>query len=104
MQRHDHGRAARAADLVATLSKQLPLTHPARTTLRELEQLFAPRAAVDDRVRALLERVPGSSLAKKGERIGVSKGTLWAIWHGKYRPNADVMARIEAAAGENADG
>jgi hypothetical protein len=38
--RPDHGRAARAAALIATLDDQLSLTHPARATVRELQKLF----------------------------------------------------------------
>lgn len=99
--RHDRGRAARAADLIATLAEQLPLGHPARATVRELQTMFLPRG--DERIRALLERVPGSSLRAKGKRIGIPHGALWAIWHGKYRPSPDVLARIEEAAEETVD-
>ena len=97
--RRDKGRAARAATLIATLLDQLSLTHPARTTARELEKLFTPKP-VDPQVRALLERVPGATLKDKGERIGITKGKIWAIWHGHYLPNAELMAKIEAAAEE----
>ena len=94
------GRAARAADLIATIDEHLSLGHPARPALRELQKLFAPR---DDYIRELLNRVPGRSLQQKAERIGISKGAVWAIWHAKYRPNADIMERIEAAAKETVD-
>lgn len=99
-QRPDHGRAARAADLVATLAELLPLGHPGRPVVRELQNLFALDNA---NIRELLERVPGRSLAQKGERIGISKQALWSIWHGRYRPNREVMARIKAAAGVDAE-
>ena len=99
-QRSDHGRTAKAADLIATLADQLPLGHPARATVRELQQLFTGN---HDRVRDLLERVPGASLQAKAERIGISKGSLWAIWRGRYAPNPTVMARIEAAVAAGAE-
>ena len=101
--RHDQGRAANAADLIATIAEQLPLNHPARPAVRELQKLFLPRG--DDRVRLhlLLEKVPGSSLRAKAKRLGISYGAIWAIWHGKYRPNPEIMARIEEAARETVD-
>ena len=94
------GRAARAADLIADLDCFIPLGHPARPMVRELQELFSPR---DNRIRELLDRVPGQSLRAKGERIGIPRGAVWAIWHGRYRPTPAIMARIEAAAGENTD-
>ena len=98
--RPDHKRAARAADLVATLAEQLPLGHPARDTVRELRQLFGLR---HEDIRDLLERVPGRSMQQKGERLGIPRQTVWAIWHGKYKPGPDVMARIRAAAEDKVD-
>jgi|SRR5215469_4457992 len=98
--RPDRGRAARAADLVALLCDQLPLGSPARATVKELQQLFPQRSS---EIRDLLERVPGASLAKKGERIGIPKGTVWAIAHGKYMPSPDILAKIKAAAGDQDD-
>ena len=99
--RSDHGRAALATDLIATLVEQVPLGHPARATVRELQKLFA---GPPDRVRELLDKVPGSSLQKKADRIGISKGTLWSIWRGRYTPNPEVLAAIEDAAAETSDG
>lgn len=96
--RHDRGRAALAAGLIADLATQLPLGHPARDTVRELQKLFARTYRPDEDIRRLLERVPGKSLREKGERIGISHGAVWAFWHGKYRPRAEIMAKIEAAA------
>lgn len=102
--RQDKGRAALAADLIADLATQLPLGHPARGTVRELEKLFArSRRQPDESIRRLLERVPGTSLYQKGKLIGIPRGAVWAIWHGKYRPSAEIMARIEAAARESVD-
>lgn len=96
--RHDRGRAALAADLIADLAAKLPLGHPARGTVRELQQLFTRTYRPDENVRRLLERVPGKSLREKGATIGISYGAVWAIWHGKYSPSAETLARIEAAA------
>ena len=100
--RRDRGRAALAAYLIQVLLRQLPLTHPARPTARELEKLFLPKP-VDPQVRELLERVPGATLKAKGERIGITKQKIWAIWHGQYLPNDDLIAKIEAAAEECVD-
>jgi len=93
--RPDHGRAALAADLVATLLDQLPAGHPARATARELEKLFGRRTT---ELRGLIDRVPGRSLTKKAERIGISKQTLWALWHGKFVASMEILTKIEAAA------
>lgn len=96
--RQDKGRAALAADLIADLAAKLPLGHPARDTVRELQKLFTRTYRPDENIRRLLERVPGKSLQQKGEQLGIPRGAVWAIWHGKYRPSAEIMARIEAAA------
>lgn len=101
--RHDRGRAAHAADLIATLAEQLPLIHPARATVRELQMLFPARGDDRIRLRLLLEKVPGDSLRAKGRRIGIPHGAVWAIFNGKYRPNPEIMARIEEAARETVD-
>ena len=98
-QRYDHKRAAKAAPLVAALLDALGPTHPARPIARELEKLFKPRP-VDEQVRLMLERVPGKTLAAKAERIGIKSRMLWELWHGRYRPNPDVMARIEQVLAE----
>lgn len=100
--RHDHGRAAKAVDLIIALRK-LPLTSSARGLVRELEELFAPTAERNTDVRDLIARVPGDSLAQKAERIGIPKGSIWAIWRGKFRPKPEIIAMIEAAAEERVD-
>ena len=98
-QRPDRGRVVRARELIADALEQLRPNSPARAPVLELSELFSEPIQDIREIRELLERVPGGSFAKKGERIGVGKGALWAIWHGKYRPSAKVLARIEAAAG-----
>lgn len=98
--RHHLGRTARTSELIATLLEQLPSGHPARKTARELQRLYSPTA---DRVRKALKRVPGTSLRAKGERIGIPGGSVWALWHGKYQPTAEIMALIKAAAKETED-
>jgi hypothetical protein len=91
----DYSRVPSAADLIATLFQQLPENHPAHGTVRELKKLFARSTA---EVREMVDQVPGAGLAKKAERIGISRQSLWSIWHGKYIPSPDVMALIIAAA------
>lgn len=99
--RHHHGRTARTSELIATLIEQLPQdARRARRTARELQRLYSPTA---DRVRKALDRVPGESLRAKGERIGIPGGSVWALWHGKYQPTAEIMALIEAAARKTED-
>ena len=97
-QRHDHGRAAKATALIAALS-DLPLSTAARSLVGELEVLFSPRPP-DPEIREMLELIPGNTFAEKGKRIGISKRGMWEIWHGRYRPNAEVMARIEQVLAE----
>jgi hypothetical protein len=94
-ERLGQGRAALAADLIATLETQIELGHPARATLRELQQLFNKRTG---EIRDLLDRVPGGSLSQKAERIGITKQRLSAILTGKYLPSQNVMERLRAAA------
>lgn len=100
IQRHDHGRAAKATVLIATLMDQLPAAHPARTTARELQALFAPSL---EAVRAAIDKVPGRSLAKKAERIGIPRGSVWALWHGRYQPAPEILQRMHDASMETAD-
>jgi hypothetical protein len=97
--RPDHGRAATAAALIATLLDQLPPGHPARATARKLEKLYQRRGVPLEELREMLNRVPGKSMAQKGERIGIPKGSVWAIWNGKYVPSQEVLDRILAEAG-----
>lgn len=88
------GRSARAAELVAQLLEQLPAGSAARATARDLEKLFHRSPS---EIRALIDRVPGNSLAQKGDAIGIPRGTVWAIWKGKYLPSPEIMDKIEAA-------
>ena len=98
--RRDQGRAATAARLIAALATKLSPGHPARIELRELQKLYGGNLERLPGIRELIEQVPGKSLTKKAARIGISKGTLWAIWHGKYTPTTMVMTAIERAAGD----
>jgi hypothetical protein len=99
-QTSDHGRAARAVSLVATLLDQLPLGHPARDTARQIQRLFS---LTTEDVRELLERVPGRSLAEKGAAIGIPRGSVWSMWKGRYIPGPEILEKIERAAGEKLD-
>lgn len=96
------GRSARAADLITALAETLPPTHPGRPLIRELQEIFGPHPC-DERTRALLELVPGNSVRAKARAIGINYGAVWSIWHGKYKPSPEVLAKIEAAAKESVD-
>jgi len=95
--RYHDGRAARAADLIATLLKQLNPRHRAWATALELQKLFGWRTT---ELYVALSRVPGTSLQQKAERIGTSKQALSALLHGKYLPSMEIIEKIEAAAAD----
>ena len=96
--RRDQGRAATATRLISALATKLsPIHHPAREEVRELQKLFGLNEENVARLRELIDRVPGKSMTKKAERIGISKSTLWHLWHGKFMPTDRVMAAIKAA-------
>jgi hypothetical protein len=97
---HLHRRAEKTVALVNLLDRQIPPGHPARATVRELIELY-DRKTPD--IRALLERVPGASLAAKGAKIGLSRGTVWALWHGKFTPSEELIDAIRYAGDTSID-